>query len=103
MIGHEFHRSAPLTNTQVTAEWGVGQWTYWTKDRNDQGEPTGRPRFISERKYHPSTPGAYYSDDKWTYLIKDGSGEKAQVLGWAEEGDLEHENPNPPDLLGDSP
>ena len=95
MIGHEIHRPALLTNPQVPAKWIVGEWPYWTKDRNDKGEPTGRQRYIAERKYHPPTkPRPHYADDKWTYLLKDGSGEKAQELGWAEEGDLEHENPN---------
>ena len=105
MIGHEFHRPALLTNTQVPAAWAVGLWAYWTKDRNDKGEHTGRQRYISEAKYHPPTkPRPHYADDKWTYLLKDGPGEKAQEVGWAEEEELEHESPDgPPNLIDLSP
>ena len=104
MSGHKFHRPASLTNTQVAAKCGVEDWVYWTKDRNDKGEPTGRLRYVSEAIYHPPTSGAHYADDKWTYSIKDGPGEKAQYLGEAEEGDLQFDNPNGiPNLIDDSP
>ena len=102
MIGHRFHRPAPLTNTKIPAKWYVGQFAYSKKDRNDKGEYTGRKLYISERKYYPpTTPGAHYTDDKWTYLLKDGPGEKAQEVGWAEEKDLEHEDPRGPHVVPD--
>ena len=89
MIGHGFHRPAPLTNTQIPAVWGVGEWAYCNKDRNEKGELTGRQRYIAEARYYPpSVPGEHYTDDKWMYLLRDGSGEKAQDVLWANEEDL---------------
>ena len=69
-------------------------WAYWKKDRNEKGELTGRKLYISEAKYHPpSKPRPYYADDKWTYFLRDGPGEKAQDVGWAEEWELKHKDP----------
>ena len=101
MIGHETHQPDLLTNTQAPAKFAVGWWVYWTKDRKDKGELTGMKLYISEAKYHPPTkPRPHYADDKWTYLLKEGPGEKALDVGWAEEGDLRPEFPNrPPNLM----
>ena len=108
IIGHEFHRPVPLTNTQTPAKWAVEMFAYWTKDRNDKGELTGRKLYVSEVKYHPpSKPGAHYTDDKWTYFLRDGAGEKAQDVGWAEQGDLKQKDPRyengVPNLIDYSP
>ena len=84
--------------------WGVGEWAYSKKDRNEKGELTGRLRYISKARYiTPPTRDEDYTGEKWQYLLKDGSGEKAQEVGWTNEEDLEDENPNPPSLIDDSP
>ena len=94
MIGHRSHRLTLLTNTKIPAIWGVGEFAYNKKDRNPKGEFTGRELYISEAKYiPPTTAGALYTDDKWLYLLRDGPGEKAQDVHWAEEKDLSDDDP----------
>ena len=102
MIGHEFHRLAPLTKTKIPQIWGVGEYAYSKKDRNDKGELSGRQLYISEARYTPpSTPGAHYTDDKWEYKLRTGAGEKARDVHWAREEDLSDDDPRGPHVVPD--
>ena len=84
-----------LTNIKYTAMYRRGDIVFDSTDRDSKGEPTYKKLWVWESKYYPSYPtkSGHGHDDAMLYTLKNGPGEKANVVGWAREEDLDRHFP----------
>ena len=83
-----------LTNTKYKPIYRRGEIVFDRTDLDSKGEPTYKKLWVWESRYNPFYPpkSKWESKGDMLYTLKDGSGEKANVVGPVREENLDEDS-----------